>query len=111
MISRRGQSGQRQFGVWDTSLREGHEDYKTFFLMAERGNFGVVRSHLLGYRPTQGSKSSKPRRMDTMFDQVVAELQPRYPVYANELLARRDDCVFVRHGRAEPKLGRCLVSG
>jgi hypothetical protein len=32
----------RQVGGWDTSLRDGDEDYKTFFLTAERGNLAVV---------------------------------------------------------------------
>jgi hypothetical protein len=31
----------RQVDGWDTSLRDGNEVYKTFFLMAELGNFAV----------------------------------------------------------------------
>jgi glycosyltransferase involved in cell wall biosynthesis len=84
----------RHVGGWDISRQiDGNEDYKTFFLMAERGNFAVVRSHLLGYRQLRGNKSSKSRQMLTGFDKVVAEFQPRYPAYADEFFAGRGEMI------------------
>jgi hypothetical protein len=91
----------RQVGGWDPSPRDGNEDYKTFFLMVERGNFAVARSHLLGYRQLRGNRSSKPRRMLTTFDQVVVEFPPRYPAYADEFFAGRAAMIAYLLDRAE----------
>jgi len=83
----------RAVGGWDLSLGGGNEDYKLFFLLAERGNFSVVRSHLLGYRQGRENRSSKARRMLASYDQVLAEIQPRYPEYAGEFSAGRSELI------------------
>jgi glycosyltransferase involved in cell wall biosynthesis len=90
----------RQVGGWDPHLRGGNEDYKTFFLMAERGNFAVVRSHLLGYRKLRGNRSSQARPMLTTFDQVVDEVRPRHLVYAGEFFAGRSALIAYLFDRA-----------
>ena len=79
----------REVGGWDTRLDGGNEDYKTFFLLAERGEFSVVREHLVGYRQVRGSRSRKAQRMVASYDQVLAELRPRYPQFSGEFLAGR----------------------
>jgi glycosyltransferase involved in cell wall biosynthesis len=79
----------REVGGWDVSLRGGNEDYKTFFALAERGNFAVVRSYLVGYRQHRESRSSKTERMLSSYDQVVAEFQPRHPEHVDEFSAGR----------------------
>jgi glycosyltransferase involved in cell wall biosynthesis len=83
----------RDVGGWDPLLRHGNEDYKTFFLLAERGRFAVVRSHLLGYRQTRDNRSSKARHMIASYDQVLAEVAPRYPQYARDFAAGRSDLI------------------
>ncbi len=83
----------RDVGGWDVGLRGGNEDYKTFFLLAERGDFAVVRSYLLGYRQGRDSRSSKTQRMLSSYDQVVAEFQPRHPEYADQFSAGRREMV------------------
>jgi glycosyltransferase involved in cell wall biosynthesis len=83
----------RDVGGWDPKLRHGNEDYKTFFLMAERGDFTVVRSHLLGYRQTRGSRSSNAWRMLSSYDEVLAEFRPRYPEYAAEFSRGRAELI------------------
>lgn len=81
----------QDIGGWDVSIRNGNEDYKVFFLLAERGRFAVVRSHLLGYRQTRGNRSSKARRMITTYDLVLSEVAPRHPHYADDFAAGRSD--------------------
>jgi glycosyltransferase involved in cell wall biosynthesis len=77
----------------DVSLRGGNEDYKTFFLLAERGNFAVVRSYLLGYRQGRENRSSKTQRMLSSYDQVVAEFGPLYPEHADQFSAGRREMI------------------
>jgi glycosyltransferase involved in cell wall biosynthesis len=81
----------REIGGWDVSLRGGNEDYKTFFLLAERGDFTVVKSYLLGYRQSRENRSSKTQRMLSSYDQVLAEVGPRYPEYAVQFSAGRSE--------------------
>ena len=83
----------RDVGGWDVSLRGGNEDYKTFFLLAERGDFAVVRSYLLGYRQGHESRSSKTKGMLSSYDQVVAEFQPRHPEHADQFSAGRREMI------------------
>ena len=83
----------REVGGWDVNLRGGNEDYKTFFLLAERGNFAVVRSYLLGYRQCRENRSSKTRRMLSTYDQVVAEFDHRYPEHADQFSAGRREMI------------------
>jgi glycosyltransferase involved in cell wall biosynthesis len=83
----------RQIGGWDISLRGGNEDYKTFFLLAERGDFTVVKSYLLGYRQGRETRSSKTQRMLSSYDHVLAEFGPRYPEYANQFSAGRSELI------------------
>lgn len=83
----------RDVGGWDVSLGGGNEDYKTFFLLAEQGEFSVIRSYLLGYRQGRETRSSKARRMLTSYDQVLAEIRPRYPEYADEFAAGRSELI------------------
>jgi glycosyltransferase involved in cell wall biosynthesis len=83
----------RDVGGWDVSLRSGNEDYKTFFLLAERGNFSVVRSYLLGYRQGPENRSSKSRRMLSTYDQVVAEFAHRYSEHADQFSAGRREMI------------------
>jgi glycosyltransferase involved in cell wall biosynthesis len=83
----------RDVGGWDVSLRGGNEDYKTFFLLAERGNFAVVRSYLLGYRQGRDNRSSKTQRMLSSYDQAVAEFGPRYPEHADQFSAGRREMI------------------
>jgi glycosyltransferase involved in cell wall biosynthesis len=83
----------REVGGWDVSLRGGNEDYKTFFSLAERGNFSVVRSYMVGYRQTRDSRSSKTQRMLSSYDQVVDEFAPRYPEHADQFSAGRRELI------------------
>jgi glycosyltransferase involved in cell wall biosynthesis len=83
----------RDVGGWDVNLPGGNEDYKTFFLLAERGNFAVVRSYLLGYRQGPDNRSSKTRRMLSTYDQVVAEFAHRYPEHADQFSAGRREMI------------------
>jgi glycosyltransferase involved in cell wall biosynthesis len=83
----------REVGGWDVSLRGGNEDYKTFFLLAERGNFSVVRSYMVGYRQTRDNRSSKTQRMLSSYDQVVDEFAPRYPEHADQFSAGRREMI------------------
>jgi glycosyltransferase involved in cell wall biosynthesis len=83
----------REIGGWDVSLRGGNEDYKTFFLLAERGSFSVVRSYMVGYRQIRDSRSSKAQRMLSSYDQVVDEFAPRYPEHADQFAAGRREMI------------------
>jgi hypothetical protein len=91
----------RDVGGWDPARRIiGNEDYKTFFQMAERGNFAVVRAHLLGYRQTTTNLSSKARQMLTGYDLVVGEFRPRYPQHAGQFAAGRAELIAYLFDRA-----------
>lgn len=83
----------RDVGGWDVSLRGGNEDYKTFFSLAERGNFSLVRLHMVGYRQTRDNRSSKAQRMLASYDQVVDEFAPRYPQHADQFSAGRREMI------------------
>lgn len=83
----------RDVGGWDISLRGGNEDYKTFFLLAERGDFAVVRSYLLGYRQGRESRSSKTQGMLSSYDQVVAEFGPHHPEHGDQFSAGRRELI------------------
>ncbi len=100
----------RDIGGWDPELRGGNEDYKTFFLMAERGHFAVVRDHLLGYRQATMSRSSKARQMLASYDQVLAELQPRYSHYMREFASGRADLIAYLFDKAVLN-GRWVAAG
>ena len=83
----------REVGGWDVSLRGGNEDYKTFFLLAERGSFSVVQSYMVGYRQTRDNRSSKTQRMLSTYDQVVSEFAPRHPEHADQFSAGRRELI------------------
>jgi glycosyltransferase involved in cell wall biosynthesis len=83
----------REVGGWDISLRGGNEDYKTFFSLAERGNFSVIRSYMVGYRQTRDNRSSKIQRMLSSYDQVVDEFAPRYSQHADQFSAGRRELI------------------
>jgi glycosyltransferase involved in cell wall biosynthesis len=83
----------RSVGGWDVGLRGGNEDYKTFFLLAERGNFTVVRSYLVGYRQGRESRSSKAKGMLLSYDQILAEIGPRHPEHADQFAAGRHELI------------------
>lgn len=91
----------RDIGGWDPDPRlDGNEDYKAFFTLAERGNFVVVRKHLLGYRQTRDNKSSKAKKMLGSYDQVVSEFRPRHPEYADQFAAGRMELIAYLFDRA-----------
>ena len=83
----------RDVGGWDVRLRGGNEDYKTFFSLAERGNFSVVRSYMVGYRQTGDNRSSKTQHMLSSYDQVVDEFAPRYPEHADQFSGGRRELI------------------
>jgi len=94
-------SALRDIGGWDPDPRlDGNEDYKAFFTLAERGEFVVVRSHLLGYRQTQDNKSSKSRKMLASYDQVVAQFRSRHPEHEQAFTTGRQELIAYLFDRA-----------
>ena len=83
----------REIGGWDVALAGGNEDYKAFFLLAERGAFCLVRDYLVGYRQSRGNRSSKVRWMLESYDQVLAEVGPRHPEHAETFAVGRQELI------------------
>jgi glycosyltransferase involved in cell wall biosynthesis len=83
----------REVGGWDVTAVDGNEDYKNYFALAERGEFTVVRSHLLGYRQSRENRSSSAPKMLASYDRVVAEFLPRHPEHSDQFEAGRRDMI------------------
>lgn len=84
----------REVGGWDANPAiDGNEDYKIYFALAERGEFVVVRSHLLGYRQSRENKSSRAPKMLASYDRVVSEFRPRHPEHAAQFSAGRSEMI------------------
>jgi glycosyltransferase involved in cell wall biosynthesis len=84
----------REVGGWDVNPAvDGNEDYKIYFALAERGEFAVVRSHLLGYRQSRENKSSRAPKMLASYDRVVAEFYPRHPEFAGQFATGRSEMI------------------
>jgi glycosyltransferase involved in cell wall biosynthesis len=95
----------RAIGGWDQDMRQGNEDYNTYFRLAELGRFAVVRDYLLGYRQTAGNMSSNAVRMLASYDHVVARYAPNHPEYAAQFAAGRRDLIAYLFDKAILNLG------
>jgi glycosyltransferase involved in cell wall biosynthesis len=83
----------RSIGGWDEELREGNEDYNTYFGLAEIGRFAVVREHMLGYRQTPTNMSSNAVKMLASYDRVAGRFALRHPEHAAHFAAGRRDLI------------------
>jgi glycosyltransferase involved in cell wall biosynthesis len=70
-------------GGYDSGLRacgaQGCEDYKLYFLIAERYDFVLIRDYLTGYRELPDNMSSDVRQMLRSRDLCVREFIVRHP--------------------------------
>jgi glycosyltransferase involved in cell wall biosynthesis len=83
----------RDVGGWDPNLKGRNDDYSTFFALAERGDFAVIRSHLLGYRQTIGNTTSDAGRMLASYDTVVQRYMPRHIKHRAQFAAGRAELI------------------
>ena len=78
---------------YDSSLRarsgQGCEDWKLYFEIAERYQFGLVPEPLTGYRDLPDNMSSDMVRMLRSFDLVAAEMLERYPQHRGDVMEGR----------------------
>ena len=91
----------RKVGGWDPTLRGRNDDYNTFFLLAEQGEFAVVRSYLLGYRQVTGANmTGNAKLMVSSYDEVVSRYRPKYPQYGEEFESGRIDLMIYLFDKA-----------
>lgn len=76
-------------GGYDSSLRDrnaqGCEDYKLYFMIAEKYEYRLVREFLTGYRELPGNMSSDVRQMLRSRDLCTVEFSARHPEYRKQI--------------------------
>ena len=76
-------------GGYDSGLRaqaaQGCEDYKLYFLIAEKYEYRLIREYLTGYRELPGNMSSDVRQMLRSRDLCVKEFSLRHPAKRAQL--------------------------
>ena len=82
------------------SRREGYEDFKLYFQIAERYEFAVIKEHLTRYRLTPGSMSSNILQMLRSEELVTSASRKAYPQYASEFDEGRNNTLISLTRRA-----------
>ena len=90
----------REVGGWDESLGPCSADYNTFFALAQRGEFALSRSYLLGYRQNVACCDSDLRRRMSSHEIVVDRFASLHAEHGKAFQAGQDQLIVQLFHRA-----------